>query len=132
MTVISADGIVPNPAATNEKTPLQYQAYPNNGTDDYGKENHDPDHDRDHDHDDDGHDHAPGERCSLPPLIQPLVSHENHGMVESLVVKVMDSADVTQKVSWTLHILLVRRRRKKSEVGKMEEKRKWCQVFAWT
>jgi hypothetical protein len=32
-------------------------------------------------------------------LIQPLVSHENHGMVESVVVKVMDSADVTQKVS---------------------------------
>ncbi|KAG9072602.1 hypothetical protein KI688_000373 [Linnemannia hyalina] len=95
MTVISADDVVPNPAATNEKTPLQYQAYPNNGTDDYGKENQDQDHG--HDHEDDGHDHAPGERCSLPPLIQPLVSHENHGMVESLVVKVMDSADVTQK-----------------------------------
>ncbi|KAF8945344.1 hypothetical protein BGZ47_002840 [Haplosporangium gracile] len=91
MTVVSADGVVPNSAATNEKTPLQYQAYPNNGTDDYGKENHD------HDHDDDGHDHAPGERCSLPQLIQPLVSHENHGVVESVVVKVMDSADVTQK-----------------------------------
>lgn len=100
MTVISADGIVPNPAVTSEKTPLQYQAYPNNGADDYGKENHD------HDHDDDGHDHAPGERCSLPPLIQPLVSHENHGMVESLVVKVMDSADVTQKVSWALFFIL--------------------------
>ncbi|KAG0282301.1 hypothetical protein BGZ96_000624 [Linnemannia gamsii] len=99
MTVVTADGIVPNPTATNEKTPLQYQAYPNNnnGADDYGKENHDHDDDHDHDHEDDGHDHAPGERCSLPQLIQPLVSHENHGMVESVVVKVMDSADVTQK-----------------------------------
>ncbi|KAF9934184.1 hypothetical protein FBU30_003208 [Linnemannia zychae] len=92
--IISADGIVPNPTAS-EKTPLQYQKYSDhNGSDDYGKketEHH-------HDHDEgEVHDHAPGERCSLPQVIQPLVSHENHGMVESVVVKVRDSADVTQK-----------------------------------
>ncbi|KAG0275473.1 hypothetical protein BGZ95_008744 [Linnemannia exigua] len=106
--MISADGIVPNPSA-NETTPLQYQPYPshqNSGPDDYGKhegEHHHDDDDHHHDHQDgdaggeEVHDHAPGERCSLPPLIQPLVSHENHGMVESVVVKVRDSADVTQR-----------------------------------
>lgn len=115
MTVVTADGIVPNPTATNEKTPLQYQAYPNNnnGADDYGKENHDHNDDHDHDHENDGHDHAPGERCSLPQLIQPLVSHENHGMVESVVVKVMDSADVTQKVSCNCFLFCVGRERGK-------------------
>ncbi|KAF9899867.1 hypothetical protein EC991_008222 [Linnemannia zychae] len=109
MTMISADGIVPNPSA-NEKTPLQYQPYPSNSSnvDEYGNNQHEGEHhhdDDDHHHDyhdgdareEDVHDHAPGERCSLPPMIQPLVSHENHGVVESVVVKVLDSADVTQR-----------------------------------
>ncbi|KAG0379778.1 hypothetical protein BGX24_011720 [Mortierella sp. AD032] len=108
MTLISADGIVPSLSA-NETTPLQYQPYPSNqnsGADDYGKhegEHHHDDDDHHHDHQDgdaggeEVHDHAPGENCSLPPIIQTLVSHENHGMVESVVVKVMDSADVTQR-----------------------------------
>ncbi|KAF9107703.1 hypothetical protein BGX29_005220 [Mortierella sp. GBA35] len=100
MPIISADGIVPN-ATANEKTPLQYQAYNNNHGGEFGKsegaKDHDYEHDHEHEHGEEEHDHAPGERCSLPELIQPLVDHAHHGMVESVVVKVRDSADVTQR-----------------------------------
>ncbi|KAF9282902.1 hypothetical protein BGZ68_005685 [Mortierella alpina] len=41
--------------------------------------------------------HAPGEHCSLPHLMQPLVTPLNHDVVESVVIRVRDSADVTQK-----------------------------------
>ncbi|KAG9319404.1 hypothetical protein KVV02_007040, partial [Mortierella alpina] len=41
--------------------------------------------------------HAPGEHCSLPHLMQPLVTPLHHDVVESVVIRVRDSADVTQK-----------------------------------
>ncbi|KAF9992215.1 hypothetical protein BGZ79_003373 [Entomortierella chlamydospora] len=41
--------------------------------------------------------HAPGEHCSLPDMMQPLVSPLHHAAVENVVIKVLDSADVTQK-----------------------------------
>ncbi|KAF9573326.1 hypothetical protein EC968_008780 [Mortierella alpina] len=41
--------------------------------------------------------HAPGEHCSLPHLMQPLVTPLNHDVVESVVIRVRDGADVTQK-----------------------------------
>ncbi|KAI7831211.1 large-conductance mechanosensitive channel [Gamsiella multidivaricata] len=69
-------------AGTDEKMPLSSQTHAGGRVGDDGVT---------------GHDHGPGEHCLLPNMIQPLVPSTHHDMLEHVVVKVRDSADVTQK-----------------------------------
>ncbi|KAF9437693.1 hypothetical protein BGZ76_011605 [Entomortierella beljakovae] len=104
--IISADGLIPSDsgvrnrnsggAGVDEKTTLLNNS---NNNQQYYQPN---DGHHAHDHDDHRHRHecfhAPGEHCSLPHSIQPLISPMNHAVVENVVIKVMDGADVTQKI----------------------------------
>ncbi|KAF9113483.1 hypothetical protein BGX27_001495 [Mortierella sp. AM989] len=100
--MISADGSVPSVAGVRNRnstgsgideksTLLNNQQYGQNQTE--GHQHSDKD---DHHHHL-GCFHAPGEHCSLPHIIQPLVSPLHHAVMENVVIKVRDSADVTQK-----------------------------------
>ncbi|KAG0083372.1 hypothetical protein BGZ92_010822 [Podila epicladia] len=74
----------------NEKTPLDPNSY----------QQQQPSHGVQGAHDHDAHGcfhHGPGEHCSLPDIMQPLVNPLNHGVVENVVIKVMDGADHAQK-----------------------------------
>ncbi|KAF8937652.1 large-conductance mechanosensitive channel [Dissophora ornata] len=90
--IVTADGLVPTAGGGvrsryggNEKSSLGFQAYNSNDTD------ADDEHAHKHCY------HGPGEHCSLPHMLQPLVSPTHHGAVENVVIKVRDSADITQK-----------------------------------
>ncbi|KAF9360685.1 hypothetical protein BGX26_008188 [Mortierella sp. AD094] len=102
-TIISADGLVPSvngirdrtntSSGIDEKTTLMNnQQYDQNNVDGAQQQA-----DKDGHHHHLGCFHAPGEHCSLPDMIQPLVSPLHHAAVENVVIKVLDSADVTQK-----------------------------------
>jgi len=62
---------------------------------------------KEHDMHHQGHQHGPGERCSVPHMMQTMLSEEQHDMVENVVIKVRDSADVTQKVNRLVGLYLL-------------------------
>ncbi|KAI1303366.1 hypothetical protein EDD11_005417, partial [Mortierella claussenii] len=103
--LISADGLMPSVAGVksrtsasegvNEKSPLNSLAY--NSNDSHPVEDMDLLQGQGQGHQHKGCFHRPGEHCSLPNIIQPLVSPLHHNVVENVVIKVRDSADVTQK-----------------------------------
>ncbi|KAF9332969.1 hypothetical protein BG006_004127 [Podila minutissima] len=74
----------------NEKTPLDPNSYQQQQPLQGAHDSHDHDPQR-------CFHHGPGEDCSLPDIMQPLVNSMNHGVVENVVIKVMDGADHAQK-----------------------------------
>jgi len=78
----------------NEKTPLDPSGYPQQQQQQQqgsrGSQEHSHSHGCSH--------HGLGEHCSLPEIMQPLITPLNHDVVENVVIKVMDGADHAQKV----------------------------------
>lgn len=83
------EGATTTGAAVDEKTQRNTTHDPNDN-DGIKKEENDM-----HHH---GHQHEPGESCSVPHMMQSMLSDQQHDIVETVVIKVRDSADVTQKV----------------------------------
>ncbi|KFH68576.1 hypothetical protein MVEG_05387 [Podila verticillata NRRL 6337] len=76
----------------NEKTPLDPNGYQPQQHQQRG-----PRSSQEHSHSHGCSHHGPGEHCSLPEIMQPLVNPLNHDVVENVVIKVMDGADHAQK-----------------------------------